>query len=285
MKIAIIGVGLIGGSLALGLKDQGFTSQIIGVDNNSDNLNTAFELGIIDKKSELKEAVEQSDIVIISIPVNSSLKVIKEVLDISRDNNIIIDMGSTKENIAEAINTHINRKNFVASHPIAGTENSGPRAAFKTLFNHKVAIICDKELSDKSKINITKKMYQALGMKVVYMDSKAHDIHLAYVSHLSHISSFALGITVLDKQKDETAIFNLAGSGFESTVRLAKSSPDMWNPIFQQNSKNISEALGEYIKQLERFKYCIDTNEYSQSYQMMKDANNIRRVLDGMIKI
>lgn len=285
MKIAIVGVGLIGGSLALGLKDQGFTSQIIGVDNNSDNLEAALQLGIIDKKSGLKEAVEQSDIVIISIPVNSSLKVIKEVLDISNDSNIIIDMGSTKENIAEAINNHNKRKNFVASHPIAGTENSGPKAAFKTLFNNKVAIICDRELSDKSKINITEKMYHTLGMKVVYMDSKAHDIHLAYVSHLSHISSFALGITVLDKQKDETAIFNLAGSGFESTVRLAKSSPDMWNPIFQQNSKNISEALGEYIKQLERFKYCIDTNEYSESYEMMKDANNIRRVLDGMIKI
>lgn len=285
MKTAIIGVGLIGGSFALGLKNHGFSSQIIGVDNNIDNLNTALDLGIIDKKSDLKEAVEKSDLVIISIPVNSSLEVIREVLDISKNNNIIIDMGSTKENIAEAVNNHLKRKNFVASHPIAGTENSGPKAAFKTLFNNKVAIICDRELSDQSKITIVEKMYHTLGMKVVYMNSKAHDIHLAYVSHLSHISSFALGITILDKEKDETAIFNLAGSGFESTVRLAKSSPDMWNPIFQQNAKNISEALGDYIKQLERFKYCIDTNKYSESYEMMKDANNIRRVLDGMIKI
>ena len=283
MIITIVGVGLIGGSLALGLKDQNFVSHVIGVDNSDLNLNKAIELKIIDEKSDLNRAVKKSDIIIVAIPVNSSIEVIKNILNIS-DKQIVVDMGSTKENISEAINSHKNRKIFVASHPIAGTENSGPQSAFKTLFNNKVAIRCDKELSDSSKIATVEKMYQTLGMKVVYMDSKAHDVHLAYVSHLSHISSFALGITVLDKEKDESAIFNLAGSGFESTVRLAKSSPEMWNPIFKQNSKNISDALGEYIKQLEKFKYCIDSNQYFESFEMMKNANNIRRVLDGMIK-
>ncbi len=285
MIVSIVGVGLIGGSFALGLKDEKFAHHIVGVDNNDDNLDKALELKIIDEKTSLSEAVKKSDLIVVAIPVNSSVEVIKTILEQPNIlDKIIIDMGSTKENIGQSINNHINRKSFVASHPIAGTENSGPESAFASLFNYKVAIICDKELSDIKKVETVENIYKLLKMKVVYMDSKSHDIHLAYVSHLSHISSFALGITVLDKEKDESNIFNLAGSGFESTVRLAKSSPDMWNPIFKQNSKNISDALGEYIKQLEKFKYCIDQNQYSESFELMKNANNIRRVLDGMIK-
>jgi prephenate dehydrogenase len=282
MDISIIGVGLIGGSLALGLKENGFAKNITGIDNNNQNLEDALNLGIIDQISTLKD-INKSDLIIVSIPVSQSVEVIKEALNLV-DNKIITDMGSTKKSICQILNTHSNRSCFVPSHPIAGTENSGPKAAIKNLFDKKIAIICDKELSDKNKSETVEEMYKSLGMRVIHMNSEDHDLHMAYVSHLSHISSFALGLTVLDKEKDESTIFNLAGSGFESTVRLAKSSPEMWNPIFEQNSKNISEALGEYIKQLERFKNSIDNNQYYQSYEMMRDANDIRRILDGMIK-
>lgn len=284
MKLAIVGVGLIGGSLSLGLKESDFADFVIGVDHSKQNLEDALELGIINQKAELREAVKEADLIIVSIPVSSSVEVIKNILDLSDSTKIITDMGSTKKNICQIINNHNKRQHFVPSHPIAGTENSGPKAAIKNLFNNRIAIICDEELSDKNKVKVIEQMYKSLGMKVIYMNSEAHDLHMAYVSHLSHISSFALGITVLDKERDESAIFNLAGSGFESTVRLAKSSPEMWNPIFEQNAKNISEALGEYIKQLEKFKYCIDNNQYSGSYDMMKNANDIRRILDGMIR-
>ncbi|MFN8578166.1 MAG: prephenate dehydrogenase [Candidatus Sericytochromatia bacterium] len=282
MNISIIGVGLIGGSLALGLKENGFATKILGIDSNDKNLKDALDLGIIDEISDLKN-INKSDLIIVSIPVNPSLEVIKEVLELV-DNKIVTDMGSTKKNICEIINNHHNRSCFVPSHPIAGTENSGPKAAIKNLFDKKLAIICDDDINDTSKSKTIEEMYKSLNMRVIYMNSEDHDLHMAYVSHLSHISSFALGLTVLDKEKDESTIFNLAGSGFESTVRLAKSSPDMWNPIFEQNSKNISEALGEYIKQLEKFKNSIDNREYYQSYEMMQNANDIRRILDGMIK-
>lgn len=282
MNISIVGVGLIGGSLALGLKENGFADKITGIDNNEQNLKDALNIGIIDNISDFNE-INKSDLIIVSIPVNQSIEVIKDLLN-EVDNKIITDMGSTKKNICDFLNIHENRSCFVPSHPIAGTENSGPKAAIKNLFDKKIAIICDHELSDKAKVEVVENMYKSLNMKVIYMNSEDHDLHMAYVSHLSHISSFALGLTVLDKERDESAIFNLAGSGFESTVRLAKSSPEMWNPIFEQNSKNVSEALGEYIKQLERFKNSIDNKEYYQSYKMMKDANDIRRILDGMIK-
>lgn len=282
MNISIIGIGLIGGSLALGLKENGFATKILGIDSSEKNLKDALDLGIIDEISDLKN-INKSDLIIVSIPVNPSLEVIKEVLELV-DNKIVTDMGSTKKNICEIINNHHNRSCFVPSHPIAGTENSGPKAAIRNLFDKKLAIICDNDINDKSKSKIIEDMYKSLNMRVIHMNSEDHDLHMAYVSHLSHISSFALGLTVLDKEKDESTIFNLAGSGFESTVRLAKSSPDMWNPIFEQNSKNISEALGEYIKQLEKFKNSIDNREYYQSYEMMQNANDIRRILDGMIK-
>lgn len=282
MIITVIGVGLIGGSLALGLKENGFANKIKGIDSNNLNLKDALELGIIDEISSFED-INKTDLIIVSIPVNQSLEIIKDVLD-KTDNKIITDMGSTKKNICDVLNNHKNRYCFVPSHPIAGTENSGPKAAIKNLFDKRIAIICDKDLSDKSKVEVVENMYKSLNMKVIYMNSEDHDLHMAYVSHLSHISSFALGLTVLDKERDESTIFNLAGSGFESTVRLAKSSPEMWNPIFEQNSENISEALGEYIKQLQKFKNSIDNKEYFESYNMMKNANDIRRILDGMIK-
>ncbi|MFN8672581.1 MAG: prephenate dehydrogenase [Candidatus Sericytochromatia bacterium] len=282
--ITVIGLGLIGGSIALDLKKVNYIDKIIGVDNNKENCKLALELNIVDEIKELDEAVKSSDLVLVSIPVNATEKVLQNVLDKINETTIVTDVGSTKENICLAVENHKNRKNFVAGHPIAGTEHSGPKAAFSGLFSKKTGIICDQEKSYDFAVKEVEKIYQVLGMKILYMDSKAHDLHIAYVSHLSHISSFALGATVLEKEKDETTIFNLAGSGFESTVRLAKSSPAMWTPIFEQNMENVSTALDEYIKNLLVFKQYLDNKEYNKIFDYMKDTNEIRRVLDGILK-
>lgn len=284
MIITVIGLGLIGGSIALDLKKANFSEKIIGVDNNPDNCKMALELNIADEIDSLENAVQKADIVIVAIPVNSTEKILFKILDNIKKETIVTDVGSTKENICLAVENHKNRKNFVAGHPIAGTEHSGPKAAFSGLFNNKTGIICDKEKSYDFAIKKIEEIYQILGMKIRYMDSNAHDLHIAYVSHLSHISSFALGATVLDKEKDESTIFDLAGSGFESTVRLAKSSPEMWTPIFQQNKENVSSALEEYIKNLQDFKKHIDNNDYDIIFDFMKSTNEIRRVLDGIKK-
>lgn len=283
MIVTVIGVGLIGGSAALALKDSGFASKIIGVDNNQENIRKALDLKIIDESMSLESAIKSSNLVIVAIPVNVTTNVLLNVLDNINPETVVTDMGSTKKSICKVVETHPNRKNFVASHPIAGTEHSGPEAAFKELFIKKIGIICDQEMSESFAVKLVEDMYKALQMRMIYMDSESHDLHIAYVSHLSHISSFALGITVLDKEKDESTIFNLAGSGFESTVRLAKSSPEMWAPIFEQNADNISDALGQYIRQLENFKSYIDKKEYNECFKLMRTANEIRRVLDGIV--
>lgn len=284
MDITIVGVGLIGGSIALSLKEKGFTNHIYGVDIKKDHSSLAKELGLVEEIYSL-ENLPKSDLYIISVPVDSSIEILKTLLDKIPENAVITDVGSTKELICESVENHPKRKCFVASHPIAGTEHSGPEAAINNLFNGKTTIICDKEKSSSEAFELVKKMYETLEMKVVYMDSKEHDLHVAYVSHLSHISSFALGITVLNKENDEENIFNLAGSGFESTVRLAKSSPHMWNPIFKQNSKYISESLGDYIKCLQMFKDSIDNDQFDNIFYMMMYANKIRKVLKDIKKI
>lgn len=284
MIVAVIGLGLIGGSIALELKANGFADKIIGVDSNKDNSSMALELGIVDEINDLDFSVNIADLVIVSIPVNSIIKILPTILDKAGIKTIITDMGSTKEGISGIVKNHVNRANFVASHPIAGTEHSGPKAAHLGLFVNKTAIICDREKSSEFALSVVEAMYKVLKMRLIDMDSASHDLHIAYVSHLSHISSFALGITVLDKEKDENTIFNLAGSGFESTVRLAKSSPAMWTPIFQQNAKNVSDALDEYIKNLQVFKNYIDNNQPDEAFELMHTANEIRRVLDGIKK-
>jgi prephenate dehydrogenase len=284
MDITIIGVGLIGGSIALSLKEKGFANHIYGVDIKKDHSSLAKELGLVEEIYSL-ENLPKSDLYIISVPVDSSIEILKTLLEKIPENAVITDVGSTKELICESVENHPKRKCFVASHPIAGTEHSGPEAAINNLFNGKTTIICDKEKSSSEAFELVKKMYETLEMKVVYMDSKEHDLHVAYVSHLSHISSFALGITVLNKENDEENIFNLAGSGFESTVRLAKSSPHMWNPIFKQNSKYISESLGDYIKCLQMFKDSIDNDQFDNIFYMMMYANKIRKVLKDIKKI
>ncbi|GJM61616.1 MULTISPECIES: prephenate dehydrogenase [Persicobacter] len=282
MKICVIGLGLLGGSFALSVKDALDEVEILGVDINPGHSQKALELGIIDKVMTLEEAVPQSSIAVLATPVNIIEKQILTVLDLISPTGVVIDLGSTKENICLAADDHPQRLRYVATHPIAGTENSGPESAFKGLFRNKSMIICDRQKSDPLAYHMIKSIFKDMGMRVSYMNSIEHDKHIAYVSHLSHISSFALGATVLDMEKNEKNIFAMAGSGFSSTVRLAKSSPEMWAPIFEQNADNISLALGSYIEHLQDFKQIIDNKDMIGSTKIMKRVNDIRRVLKGI---
>lgn len=280
MKTSIIGLGLIGGSFALGLRKTGIASELIGVDKNPENASLALQLGLIDKIQSEEEALATSDIIILAIPVNALNNLVLRALDIIRDKTVLIDTGSTKGSICKTIALHPKRSQFVAAHPIAGTENSGPSAAFHGLFKDKTNIVCESGKCSGHALETALAIFNALEMKTIFMEAEEHDKHVAYVSHLSHVSSFLLGQTVLDIEKDEKNIFDLAGSGFASTVRLAKSSPDMWAPIFEQNVEYLSQALLEYIMHLQRFHYHLMKRDSKELHRIMTKANEIRRVLD-----
>ncbi len=280
-KIAVIGLGLIGGSLALELKKTSWAT-IYGIDKTPEHLQKALDLGIIYKKATI-EIVKDMDVVIIAVPVNVAPKIAIQVLDLVNENTLVFDVGSTKVGICKAVKDHPKRKNFVALHPIAGTEFSGPEAAIYDLFTDKVNIICEQHLSGAAMVDRASKLFENLKMRNVFMESaKQHDTHIAYVSHLSHISSFMLGKTVLEIEKDEKSIFNMAGSGFASTVRLAKSNPATWTPIFLQNKESILKSLNEYIKNLNEFKQIIENESVEDIYAMMENTNRIKEVLAGI---
>ena len=277
MQITIIGLGLIGGSMALDLKARGFCSRVIGVDNNSEHCKQALALGIADEIKSLDESLH-SDVIILAIPVSETAKLLPHILDNIGETTVVMDVGSTKHQICKAIKKHPKRKQFVGTHPIAGTENSGPSASIRNLFNNKVCILCvdDSALWVVERVS---ELCEVLNMKMLFMNADEHDMHVAYVSHLSHISSFALATTVLEIEKKTSTIFDLAGSGFASTARLAKSSPDMWAPIFEHNSKYVSKALGTYIKHLTKFKKNIDKKNTKGTHQSIVQANAIRKIL------
>ena len=285
MNCCIVGLGLLGGSFALGLRSLRDDIHFTGVDISRENAAKALELGLVDSLSSFDEGVGKADLVVLATPVNVLLKQLSETLDKIKPKAIVIDLGSTKKELCQIADEHPRRSRYVATHPIAGTENSGPEAAFSTLLRNKMMIICDHQNSDPIAVKSIEDLFRSLDMKITHMNSVEHDLHIAYVSHLSHISSFALGSTVLDKEKDERNIFTMAGSGFSSTVRLAKSSPDMWAPIFYQNHKNVSEALDAYIKKLQYFKKVIDERNLEGSYELMREANEIRRVLQGILRV
>ncbi len=280
-KIAVIGLGLIGGSLALELKKSTWAT-VYGLDKNSNHLEKALELGIIYEKIDF-DRIHEMDVVIIAVPVNVVPDLSLKVLGLIGDKTLVFDVGSTKVAVCDAIREHPKRKNFVALHPIAGTEFSGPEAAIYDLFTDKVNIICEKELTSPEMIERVKTIFEGLKMKNVFMDSAVqHDKHIAYVSHLSHISSFMLGKTVLEIEKDEKNIFNMAGSGFASTVRLAKSNPETWTPIFMQNRDNLLKSLEEYIKNLNQFKDILTKKSAEDVLNIMENTNRIKDVLAGI---
>ena len=281
MTITIVGLGLIGGSMALSLKENHFADTIIGVDNNPLHIEKALALGLVDSWSSLEDAVGQSAIIIVATPVNVLTSILPQVLNLITDNQIVIEVGSTKNPVINAVKNNPNRQNFVATHPMAGTEFSGPEAAIRHLFDNKVCVLCDVEDSKPELVEIIKRMYvEGLKMNIIFMESNAHDIHTAYISHISHICSFALASTVLAKEKDEESIFNLASTGFESTVRLAKSNPETWIPIFKQNQENIIDVLDEYITTLLKFKGLMISDSYDKFKECLVQANDIKRILN-----
>jgi prephenate dehydrogenase len=278
-NVTIIGVGLIGGSFALALKDKGIAKKIIGVTRSEVSAKKLLELGLIDEALPLKEAVEKADLIYVSIPVDSTISTTLQVLDLITDKQIVLDAGSTKDALCKAVENHPMRKRFVATHPMWGTEYSGPEAAVHGAFAGRACVICEKEKSDSNALETVENIYKQLGMNLVYMDATAHDIHAAYVSHISHITSFALANTVLEKEREEDAIFELAGGGFESTVRLAKSNPAMWAPIFMQNRENVLDVLNEHISQLKKFKASLEKENLEYLTELMENANKIKRIL------
>lgn len=280
-KIYIIGVGLIGGSFALDIKRLHPETKIFGIDHNEAHLNEALSLSIIDTTATLDD-LKHADLVIVAIPVNATVTLLPEILDNISDSTLVIDVGSTKEDICDAVKNHPKRRNFLAMHPIAGTEFSGPSAAIQNLYKGKTNIICEVEDTAFKLQEKALKLFSEIGMRVRYMKPKAHDKHIAYMSHLSHISSFMLGKTVIEKEKNERDIFDMAGSGFESTVRLAKSSPEMWTPIFQQNKTNVIKTLEEYISNLKQFKEFMEQDDFEAIYKEMKDTNHIKEILKGI---
>ena len=281
MKVGIIGLGLIGSSLALKITEAYNDITIYGEDISESNLNYTIENRIISNKLEEKD-YSKLDILFVAIPVDQVLKVLSPILDKVGENTLVVDLGSTKKPICDLVNSNQNRRKFLAAHPIAGTEFSGPMSADSSLFDNKTIILCETEKTENRLLNIAKDLFLSIGMSIKEMTADEHDKHIAYVSHLSHITSFMLGKTVMDKEKDEETIYDMAGSGFESTVRLGKSSPSMWTPIFNQNKKNIIDALDEYLKNIKNFKHLIETDNLSEMFNEMEQINGIKNILKGI---
>lgn len=277
--VAVIGIGLIGGSFGLSLRRKGIASHIIGVDNNEQHQHQALQLKLVDEILPLEEAIKKSTLIVLAIPVDATVTLLPKILDSINNNRVVMDMGSTKENVLSAIANHPKRKRFIASHPMWGTEYSGPQAAINDAFIDKAVVICNREDCDEDAVELVENIYKQIGMHIVYMEAASHDLHTAYISHIAHITSFALANTVLEKEKEEDAIFELASAGFESTVRLAKSNPAMWVPIFKQNRENVLDVLNEHITQLKKFKSCLEKENYEYLQELIEHANGIKRIL------
>jgi prephenate dehydrogenase len=278
MHVAIIGIGLIGGSVARDLRRTGFATRLTGVGSTPARAEIALRLGLVDRVAPLETAVREADLVVLAIPVDRIVKLLPQVMDLV-DRQTVMDMGSTKQAIIETIRRHPRRNRFVASHPMAGTENSGPAAAVDRLFEGKVAVLCDLEASAPDAVRTVEALYAALGMRLVRMDAATHDLHAAYVSHLSHVASYALALATLAKEKDDNAVFALAGGGFASTARLAKSAPDMWVPIFRQNRAAVLDAIDAYQQKLQTLRAAIDAGDENRIRALIEEANRIRRIL------
>ena len=278
MRLAVVGIGLMGGSIALSLKKKGFVSHVIGVDQNIEHQKQALQLGIVDEIMSLEDAVTSSDIIALATPVNVAELLLPTILNLV-NKQVVFDLGSTKESIVNVANAHSNKGRFVPTHPMWGTEFSGPTAAQTDAFVDKATVICNKSQVDPDALEIIEQMYVQLGMHILYMDAIKHDIHVAYISHISHITSFALANTVLEKEKESDAIFELASGGFESTVRLAKSNAEMWVPIFMQNKENVLDVLNEHISQLRKFKASLEKENPAYLLELIQNANKIKKIL------
>lgn len=279
MQVGIIGIGLIGGSMAVDLKERGFADRVVGVEQDALHAAAAKDLGLVDEVVDYEECIRTSDIIVVAVPVSAAIRMIPDILDRIGEHQVVTDVCSTKERINDMVRYHPHRKLFVAAHPMAGTEYSGPWAALPGLFDGRAGIICNAEDSEIRAVDTVKKMYDCLNMRIIFMRAAHHDVHTAYVSHISHITSFALALTVLEKEKNEKNIFDLASGGFSSTVRLAKSNPDMWAPIFSQNKENVLTVLDTYIEKLEEFKKHIAEFDEEGVKSLIRKANKIKRII------
>ena len=281
MKVGIIGLGLIGGSMAIDLKRRGFASEVLGVEAEPVNAAAAEKIGLVDRVLGFEQCVDETDLVVLAVPVGTAVKMLPQVLDRfqSAPKKVVIDVCSTKQQLAECVQEHPLRRQYVGTHPMAGTEYSGPWAALPGLFDGHAGIICDAGRVDPEAVRVVEKLYDALNMRLIHMDSSNHDVHTAYVSHISHVTSFALALTVLDKEKDEKHIFDLASGGFSSTVRLAKSSPDMWTPILTQNKDNVIHVIDTYIEKMQAFRNAMAEGDEEAIRGLIQEANSIRRII------
>ncbi len=283
MRVGIVGLGLIGGSMAVDLKRKGFASEVLGVESEPVNAAAAEKIGLVDEVVSMEDCIDRSDVVVLAVPVGAAVKMLPAVLDrfvqTGAGGKLVMDVCSTKEHLARSVKYHPARRQYVASHPMAGTEYSGPWAAMPGLFDGHACIICDSEESDPKAVRTVESLYSVLNMRTIYMNSSNHDVHTAYVSHISHVTSFALALTVLDKEKDEKHIFDLASGGFSSTVRLAKSSPDMWTPILQQNRDNVLQVMDTYIDKMNAFRQAIADGDEDAVRNLIMEANRIRRII------
>ncbi|MGM9769522.1 MAG: prephenate dehydrogenase [Candidatus Cryptobacteroides sp.] len=283
MTISVIGLGLIGGSMAIDLKRRGFADKVLGVENEPVNASAAEKIGLVDKVVPFGEAVREGDIIIVAVPVGAAVRMLPEILDIFSEigatDKIVIDTCSTKSRIVRSVHYHPFRARYVATHPMAGTEYSGPWAAMPNLFDGRACIFANSEESDPKAVNTIEKMYDVLNMRPIYMNADNHDVHTAYVSHISHVTSFALALTVLDKEKDEKHIFDLASGGFSSTVRLAKSNADMWVPILSQNRDNVLQVIDTYIDKMKEFREAIADYDEDRIRGLIGEANRIKKIL------
>jgi prephenate dehydrogenase len=278
-SVTIVGVGLISGSFSLALQEKKLAKNIIGVSRTEASIKKALELGLIHESLPLDEAVRKSDLIYVAIPVDVTVPVMQRIMDQITEKQIVADAGSTKDALCKALALHPMRKRFVATHPMWGTEYSGPESAVRDAFVGRACVICEKDKSDPAAVEKIEGIYKQLGMHITYMNADSHDMHAAYISHISHITSFALANTVLEKEKEEDAIFELAGGGFESTVRLAKSNPYMWGPIFMQNREHVLDVLNEHITQLRKFKSCLEKENYEYLMELMENANKISKII------
>ena len=286
MKVGIIGLGLIGGSMAIDLRRKGFAEEVLGVEAEPVNMAAAEKIGLVDRVVSFEECVDISDVVVLAVPVGAAVRMLPQVLDRYaamaedvRAGKVVMDVCSTKEHLARSVKYHPMRRHYVASHPMAGTEYSGPWAAMPGLFDGHACIICDSEESSPKAVRTVENLYGCLNMRTIYMNASNHDVHTAYVSHISHVTSFALALTVLDKEKDEKHIFDLASGGFSSTVRLAKSSPDMWTPILSQNRDNVLHVMDTYIEKMNAFREAIADGDEDKVRSLIEEANRIRRII------
>lgn len=286
MKIGVAGLGLIGGSMAIDLKRKGFADEVLGVESDPVNASAAVNIGLADRIVSLEECVAECDVVVLAVPVGAAVCMLPQVLDMyaaadaaGRHDGIVIDVCSTKDRLAETVKYHPARNHYVATHPMAGTEYSGPWAAMPGLFDGHACIICDADESSPEAVQVVERLYDTLNMRTIYMNSSNHDVHTAYVSHISHVTSFALALTVLDKERDEKHIFDLASGGFSSTVRLAKSSPDMWTPILTQNKDNVLHVMDTYIEKMNAFRQAISDGDEASIRSLIEAANRIRRII------